>query len=680
MTITADHAGLTRLDTARVREFCAADAAAAAMLAVVQRRAARWAGQRSVGDPDGRTGWWHVCWEQLSDVAFCQAIEPSQGRAAWLVAEVLRICELPGSEWSGPSFRPKSSPQGAYLETAHVGLGICAVLELCPELFTPAQRCLIDDALVTKGLEPSRRFLDGQVVVPEPGSGEEPSELCNWYLVLLDGYAAMALTTGSSADVATLVERFGVGAALCLDDSYAESVQYWGYATLHLTHVFELMHAAGIDGAHPALLAPLARSLAWLAQSVMFAQPESPWGLGRYTTLLNFGDSAMTGRPPADTLLCLARYLRDGETATSAGLARWLFELTYSDLELTPTGLASFGFFNQISWRSIVHLLTAADPVSPEAAGLALTQSFGAGTVMTRDRWQDPRTVLAVRNGHDDLATPSHRHADEASFILGHRGEVFFTDPGHCCYRLQAQQDAKRSTSHSTWHFTDPETGQVVQQSLPLTQGRLGERFAPRILAGPSQASPSQAGPVTVIGADVAAAYEGGLIETAKRFWISWLPHVVLIVDEIHTRAPLIVHSSFVLNNRDNHLRTNRATDSRLVLRRRGAAAKFFQLSSETDGKPSTSPVRTTWTALHDVYDPAPNARGQGKEGSGEVQVFSTATAGSHHRSVYSIVLDAEPTITSWHVWQRDDGSVVVELPDGSTAAFDLSRLIGEVE
>ena len=108
---------------------------------------------------------------------------------------------------------------------------------------------------------------------------------------------------------------------------------------------------------------------------------------------------------------------------------------------------------------------------------------------------------------------------------------------------------------------------------------------------------------------------------------------------------------------------------------------KFFQLASTTDDQPSGSPVHTHWSALHDVYDPSPNAPGQGKEGSGEVHVFSTVAAGTRHRSVYSIVLDEEAQITRWHVYLRDDDdTVVLEKPDGSEVAFSLPELLKEVQ
>ncbi|MFJ9884768.1 heparinase II/III family protein [Streptomyces sp. NPDC091287] len=671
MSLANDPRTKSRLDVRRALDLCRKNPRAQDMLDVLTRRAERWAASPTVVDPDdaaARVDWWYVCWERMSDVAVVQALDPDEGRAAWLTTEVMRICDLPADEWTGPSFRPRTSPLVGTLETAHIGLGVTTVLELCPDLFDEAQRRLVEQALVSKGLEPCRRFLEGNERVP--GDGEPAPDICNWYLVVLNGFAAMALATGSDADIGTLPRRFRFGAALCQADSYAEWVQYWGYALLHLTHLYELMADADVPGVTPEWIAPMGNALPWVAQSVMFEQNRSSWGDGRYMAMVNFGDTALTGRPPADVLLCLARFLPDSVGPWRRGLARWLFEATYVDLELAPGGGASFGFFNGVSWRSLNHLADAGEPMSPSEAGLATGQGFGSGAVVVRDSWQDTRTVLAARTGHDELPTVSHRHADDGSFVLGHRGEVLFTDPGHCCYRLQAQSDAKAPDAHTGWSFVDPSAGETVTQSLPLTGEAQGTRVGPRLVD-----SPSVPGPVTVFSADLAAAYRDPAVARVRRTWISWLPHLVLIVDEIDTRRPLTVDSHFVINNRDDLLRTNRATDSRLVFRRGAAAAKFFQLASETDQRPSMSPVRTHWSALHDIYSPHPNSPGQGKEGSGEVHTFSSATAGTHHRSVYSIILDEESAIKGWHIWLRRNVAVV-QRPDGTEVSFDLHHLV----
>lgn len=639
-------------DLRTVRAACDREPVAAAMLDTVRRRAVRWTAHPSVTRPDERAGWWHVVWERLGDVAFLQAWEPDAQRAAWLRAEVLRICALDAEDWLGPFFRPKTPPLLGSIETGHIGVAIADVLHLCPELFDGADVTAIADAVTEKGLVPTRRWLDR--------FDEGADELNNHYLAHLNGYAAMALLTSSTADLETLPRRLDVAASLFQDDSYPESVQYWGYAALHFANLFRILSATGLVDSR--WLRVAAGALPWVAHSMLFPQTESPWGAGRHVSLLNFGDSALTGRPPADALLCFARHLRRADPMR-AGLARWLFDETYADVEVAPEDLASFGFFNQVGWRSVVDLAAAAAPLSPDDAQLPTCDTFRFGTVIERDRWTDPRTVLAARNGHDRLTTPSHRHRDEGSFVLGHRGEVLFTDPGHCCYRLHAYQRAKDSSVHSTWTLFD-EGGRQIDQTVALGSEALGERYAPR------RVDHDGLGALTVFGADVGAAYPSP-VERATRMWITCLPHLVVIVDDIETSTPTTVETRFLLDNRENRLRTEGGSET-LVLRRGGAGAMLARLESRTDGGPSEGPVLTSWTAVHDVYDPLPNAAGQGKEGSGVIHGFSTSVAGLRHRAVYAIALDEAARIGEWRLGYADGSVLEVVSRDGTRWNLDV--------
>lgn len=647
----------SRFNAGRTAAASGQDSQAAAMAAVILARASRWSSQETICDADGPVDWWHVAWERLGDLAFAQAWSPEESRAAWLRAEVLRICALDAVEWVGPFFRPKTDPLVGSIETAHIGLGITDVLELCPALFNAEELVTVHEAIRDKGLIPTRRWFDGFDGVSE--------HFNNHYAVHLNGLVAMALATGSLEDLEPLPEWLNVSASLFQQDSYAESVQYWGYASVHHSHLFELLHRTPLMNRDWLGLA--ATALPWVAHSVMFAQPESEWGDGKHFSLLNFSDSALTGRPPSDALLSFARYLKESNPIT-AGLARWLFDLTYADLEVAPNDVSSFGFFNQIGWRSIAHLAEAAEPVAPEKANLDLCRQFSFGTTIDRDRWVNPLTVLAVRNGHDGLSTISHRHRDEGSFILGHRNEVFFTDPGHCCYRLQAYQRAKESTEHSTWSFIDG-AGQLLRQSEHLREYPLGKRVAPRTF---KDVLP---GTVNVYGADISDAY-GNPIVRAKRTWISWLPHLVVIVDDIEADRPLSPETQFVLNNRDHRLRTDQMSGNRLLFERGDAAIQFAQLDSSTDGAPSGTAVLTRWTALHDVYSPRPNTAGQGKEGSGNVHVFRTAVPGRRHRAVYAIIADHSKHIEEWDVHLRDGTTLELTLPGGTETVLPLAAVL----
>ncbi|MFD8153115.1 heparinase II/III family protein [Streptomyces sp. NPDC059720] len=631
----------------------------AALVRTIGDRAERWQRNPTLSVPGELPEWWHVAWERLGDVAFTHALHPDPESARWLRTETLRLCALPVDAWVGPYFRTRTAPLLGALETAHVGLGVAEVLELAPDIFTTREQRDVTDALVDHCLvlcERALRSYERQAELHAKSRGEEGTALNNWYLVILDAFGAVSLLTGDDARIGTLPERCAQAARLYNGDSYGESLQYFGYASLHLSNLRELLSAHG-QLPMAQLPAPDADLMPWVAQSIMFQGPRPELGPGTYTTMVNFGDSAMTARPPADLLTSIAR--RDsGATPENAALARWLFEHTYRDPRLEPSSLSSFGFFSQVGWRSVVNSLDLVEPQSPEQLSLPLARSFETGTVAVRDRWEDTRTVLAAQAGNTTLRVDGHRHDDHGSFVLSHRNELFFTDPGHCSYRLPAQQIAKQAASHSTWVLKDAASGSTIERSH-AHGAPVGRRREPGQRAG-----------CTVFSVDLADSYPASVLR-AERSWITVLPHIVIVLDDIVAAEPVTVESRFLLNDRDHALRVNQAADAKLVLRRGAAAAKFFVLRSEDDGGQTTPAFERSWATVHDIYQPQPNSPTQGREGSGVLCGVTAPRPSRRHRAAYSIVLDAESEIRGWHVGIDDSGVVDVERPDGTHVRID---------
>src|SRR5690606_38493548 len=158
-------------------------------------------------------------------VAFLHSIEGTPQRAAWLQSEVARLCALEPDEWLGPWFRARQQPSVGVLETAHVSLAVGTAVRLCPDL---VELDAIAQAWTVRAVEPLERALVQR---------EEAARLNNWYHVMLNGYGSAVLTLGDQDRIATLPERMARAAAITGADSYGESVQYWGYATRHLTHL-----------------------------------------------------------------------------------------------------------------------------------------------------------------------------------------------------------------------------------------------------------------------------------------------------------------------------------------------------------------------------------------------------------------------------------------------------------
>lgn len=647
----------SRVDRDAVLARAGTDPRFGALVDVVLRRADRWTANPTLVVPGELPDWWHVAWERLGDVAFAQALHPDDRRASWLRSETTRLGGPDVDDWLGPSFRARGDVAVGSLETAHVGLAVSEVLELCPEVLDEADLGAVREALIDRCLLPCERALErferGAADFRET-SGARGAVLHNWYAVLLDGFAAAAIAVGDEARIGALPERYRRAAGLFDVDSYGESLQYGGYAALHLSNLHELLEAIepGSLAGSPTAFGGLT---AWSAHSLMHLGPRPELGPGRYPTMVNFGDSAVTARPPAEVLAAVARFDAAAAPETAA-LARWLFDTCYHDPELEPADLSTFGFFSQVGWRALVNLLEAADGRSPAELALPTAQRFTAGTVAARDRWDESQTVLAAQAGHPELAADGHRHDDDGSFVLSHRGELFFTDPGHCSYRLDAYRVAKRATDHSTWSIR----GASGPLDRVRTQGAASGR-------GPG---PTAEDGVIRFSVDLADAYPDA-VTRAERTWIAVLPHVVLVVDDIEATEPVTVTSRFVLNDRDHGLRVNEATDTRLVLRRGGAAAKFFQLAALGDGRPAAAQRRREWIALHDIYQPQPNAPTQGKEGSGVVYGYESVEPATRHRAIYSIVLDAEAEIVHWHVSLDDRGRVEVSRPDGTVILVD---------
>ena len=80
--------------------------------------------------------WWHLCWERASDAAFVWYMERDEQIGQWIRDVAFWLCNIEDVEWQGPWFRGRIKPLVGYLETSHVALAMCEILDLCGELFT----------------------------------------------------------------------------------------------------------------------------------------------------------------------------------------------------------------------------------------------------------------------------------------------------------------------------------------------------------------------------------------------------------------------------------------------------------------------------------------------------------------------------------------------------------------
>jgi hypothetical protein len=598
---------------------------------------------------DDTVEWWHLAWERIGDAAFVYAVERHTAAGEWLRGVVLDIVNKAGPEWHGPWFRARSVPQHGVLETAHVGLALSEAYGLCGDLFTAEERTRILQALREHCQEPCKRALDAFA----GGKGH----INNWFMVLLNGYGTVSMLLDDRPAVQQALTFYQIAVRMYNKDSYGESLQYWDYATRHLSHLNELFVRYDSAMAEQAERVCYVRCIPWVVQSFLYMKPlEGPTNHA-FPRSLNFGDSAAIYRPSGDVLLHVASRARN-EAPVEAGLARWLFEETYSVLEIERNELGTFAFVSTYRFMSIIYYLNAAEPLSPEEARLPKLAAFENGNVIMRDGRGKENTVIGMQAGYEPLQVTSHNHRDQGSFILTHRHERFFIDPGHTCYRLETQKISTATNSHSTWTFKTEGSDEIlVQKSVEGANFRNWRKpIAHRKLVEETDG-------IVVVRTELADAY-GKPIRKAERTWIMALPNILFIVDRIEADRSIKTRAGFMVNNRDNKLQANLYSDTRIVLRRGEAAMKFFLMDSFADGQSSTCGRHVSWGYMHQHYHPQPNRHGQGKEGSAIRYTYESGVYAREHVMVYAFAMDGLDRIKGWHINRNDDGHYYAEPPE----------------
>ena len=602
--------------------------------AVMQERTRLNSQELSVCQSQDTQEWWHLIWDRMSDAAFVYHVLKDEQVGRWIHFAALEICSKDAAEWIGPWFRNRSNPPVGMLETAHACVAIATALDLCPDLFTEQEILFMRQSLKDKGQEPCLRFLQK---VPHN----------NWFMVLLLGYTMASVALEETENLPAIAEYYKAACTMYNKDSYGESVQYWNYATLTLCRTYETLVRIDSQLAE-GLPAPYVGCIPWVCTSLMYMKPLPGWTAGKnYPRNINFGDCAAIYRISGDIALQIAARFKDCYPK-EAGLARWLFETGYQDSDLMYNERATFGFFNNYEFYTLLHYPNAAPSMTPDEAALARSAVFDVGHVIVRDRFDNPTTVWAMAGGYEPLNVTSHRHADQNSFTVAHLNERFLVDGGHCTYRLpHAQGFNLSSKNHNTWRFYK-EDGTLIDQQTVNLGPPLNHRTA--FLTD---------GTFTAVASDAARIY-GSPVTKAERMIVSVLPNVLFVIDTIEADEPIRVEENFLLNNRDNKLKFHVASDTRLVFRRGQAAIKLIQASAE----PATQ-FSLGWGYVHDAFHPLPNQNGQGKEGSGLIFTHTSVTAACKHVLVYAIPMAAETDIKQWHVNTLEPGSCEIESPAG---------------
>jgi hypothetical protein len=607
--------------------------------------------------PDDTKEWWYLAEDKLSSVAFVHRIRPTGQTLVWLRTLILDICGKPLDDWLGPWFRQRTVPPQGMLETAHVSIAISEAISLCPDLFTLKEQELIFASLIEKGQMPCKQWIMGRL--------DNPKLINNMLITMLHGYASLSALLDDKEAVNECVRYFKMCEALYNKDSYGESLEYWSYASTNLSRTYDKLVRYDTALSDQLDLMGCVKCIPWVVSSFLGTRPLAGWGDIPLPHMFNFGDSELIFRPYGDLLMQIAAWAKE-RAPQEAGLARWLFDSVYADTELYNTGSGTYGSFKTYQFLSLLRYADAAEPLSPQEAKLPLAGDFSVAQVIVRDKWSDGKTILGMQAGFDALSVSSHRNEDQISFILSHLDELFFVDPGRCCYRLATQALSSSTSHHNTWTFLEEHS------EIPITQTKpSGNAYAPETPISRRLLVKSIDG-LSVIRADCSDAYKGPIAK-AERTWITAFPHVLFIIDRIDAVRPVQVRSHFILNNRDNqlkyhfgdnpygktalqykttgtHSRSSSSAETNLVFRRRDAGLKLFQVASHSETGPTSCSLELSWGYMHDFYHSLPNQPGQGAEGSTFVFTYSSNEYRKQITFVYAIAMDTKENITNWKI------------------------------
>lgn len=596
---------------------------------------------RSVFETEDDTDWWR-CVSGLSDAGFIHCMEPDEELGRWIKENVMSVIRKPLDEWIGPWFRTRTTPPKGTLETSHICVAIVNAVDMNESLFTQEEMQEIKAALREKGLLLCKNWM----VKSYPAS----SHINNWFVVLLTGIAAVCAFLDEKEEFGKILEMYDYATQLFNKDSYGESLGYWGYAAAHMVKIREYVRRYKEKLGEKMDTASYSGSISWAVSSYLYSKKLEGWEDSEYPLCLNFGDSAYIRRMHASLLLNIA--VTEKERAPEiAGMARWLFEeqyrehmLVFKDVELGNTESLDF-------W-SLLYYVNASEPVSPIEAKLPRAMSFEAGNVIIRDSWQDTGTILGIQGGYEQLCSSSHRHEDLNSFILTHKQEPFFIDPGHCCYRLEQSKIARETKSHNTWQFE-------VDGQL------LGQKPASGCFVDFHEPLCKKLDFVTEDGmvkysSDAAGAY-GAIARKAIRTYIMVSANLVLIRDDVETNEDIRLNTNFHINNSDNALRYDvDILENAVTLYRKQVGVKLQQIWCRADGEESNQQLSNTWGIMHLNYHLMPNHKCQGTEGSTVIYNYKSVAPARTYTNVYAIIMDEADKLGSWHIEKKGDTTQIL--------------------
>lgn len=335
-------------------------------------------------------------------------IRSSQGRI-FILAMTARLTEDPRyarraiDEMLHLAAAPDLNPSH-FLDTAEAALALGTGYDWLHENLTPAERTLIEDAIISKALIPSFATPDGKPLWWITGHN-------NWNQVCHGGLTAGAVAIAKrDPELARRVVDRAIAnlhhsaAAYGPDGSYPEGPSYWGYGTtFHVLLIEALRTALGTTAALDAFPG-------FLASADYIQQVTTP--TGRFYAYSDNTDE----RQINPVLFWFAR------------------RLGRPDLTRTDIGLLLDGASARVgteSDRFLPFALLWNHPTLPVKTGTAPLNWFSRGLNplgVHRSAWDDPHAVyLALKGGSPSV---SHGHMDVGSFLIEADGVTWAVDTG----------------------------------------------------------------------------------------------------------------------------------------------------------------------------------------------------------------------------------------------------------
>jgi len=594
------------------------------------------------GDPED---WWSMSERRLRDAAFVWYVERDPALGEWIRNIAFWIRDLEDVDWIGPWFRSHARPLVGQLETAHVSAAMCYTLDFCDELFTSEEKDGLKKVLRENGMELCRRFCDGTL--------ENGTSMNNWYSVLLMGYGMATLVLEEEEEIRHTLELMKVSQRIYNRDSYGEPLNYCDYASSVLMRLQETLLCFRPDLRENVSLDCYARMTIWQASSFLYMKKWNEQDKIPDSRYINFGDCDANYKPRAEMLAHVAARCRQTHPKEAA-LASWMFHIFY-------TGEIDGSDVNGPDYSVINLYPDMAQPKSPAELGLDAELFFENGHAILRDRWEEPRSVAAMRIGYQSLNACAHHHQDFGSFQFVLGKERMVVDGGSCCYRTHSHKFSASILQHSTVDFLDAEQRtEGFNRPVSPYAGVIGQTLIGGWFGSPEKPMAhtvrnEKSGAVRIIAVDLSELY-GDDVPHFTRIFLCGLPGFMIILDYARTVRPLSMRTHFPMNNRDGKLEVQRLDQHHYAFARFGESMRIAEYLCMVDGKEQPSHMQMDWGFCHKHYSSRPNEEGQGKEGTIELYNWVDAVPGYEHLRICTILTGSETE--TW--MEEEDGKLII--------------------